>query len=205
MAVKHHVIKPYAHANSSYNDRVYVSSAAIVEGAPVIFSAGKVAEFTDTAVGPTLASELVGFALNSTSGANEDCLVAIAYPGRVFVGSLGTNIADAVSDDGLTALALANIGSLREMHKDATTLKWILGVTATTTAGAALIVALVDKITATTGDAPTFGSTGGGPGVAMTVSGKTTALGDPAGSNSGKALVQFCIPADRTIFANVSS
>jgi|SRR6185503_4601803 len=204
MAIKHHRIKPYTHANSSYSDQIYVSAAAVAEGDVLVFNAnGKVQEATDVDAGPLLATALIlGVALNSASGANEDVLVALAYPGRRFVGSLTDIAAAADSDAGAKALALADLGDIFELHDDATTNIWVLGAAqaAPTTNAGGRVLQLVDRIGATTNDAITFGSTGGGPGVAMTVSGKTTALGDPAGSNSGKALVSFVFPANTTVF-----
>lgn len=206
MAIKHHRIKPYQHANSSYADRIYVSGAAIAEGDILKFGTdGKVVELTDADAGPALATNvIVGVACNSASAANEDVLVAFAYPGRRFVGSLTDVAAAAGSDTGTKALALTDIGEVFEVHDDATTGIWVLGLAqaAPSTNVGARVLELVDRIGATTDDALTFGSTGGGPGVAMTVSGKTTALGDPAGSNSGKALVAFIFPADHTIFGS---
>jgi hypothetical protein len=206
MAIKHHRIKPFAHANSSYNDRIYVSGAAIGEGDVVkIHTDGKVIEVVDADAGPLIATDVIfGVALNSTSGANEDVLVAIAYPGRMFVGSLTDVAAAAGTDLGAKALALTDLCEVFELHDDAGTGIWVLGLAqaAPTTNSGGRVLSLVDKIGATTNDATTFGSSGGGPGVAMTVSGKTTALGDPAGSNSGKALVAFCFPDNFTVFGS---
>lgn len=198
MAIKHHIIKPLRHAGVASQDRLYVSGAAIVEGAPVVFSSGKVVTATDDDAGA--AGPIVGFALNACSAANQDCMVALAYPGRKFVGSL-TDVATAAGADGGTkALALADIGTLVELHSDATSLKWVLGATGGANA-MARITALVDPIGATTDDpTPQFGSQGGGPGVAMTTTPFTTLSQDPTGSNTGKALVEFCITINDTIY-----
>lgn len=198
MAIKHHVIKPLRHAGVASQDRLYVSGAAIVEGAPVVFSSGKVVTATDDDAGA--AGPIVGFALNACTAANQDCMVALALPGRRFVGSLTDIAASVASDGGTKALALADIGTLVELHADDTTLKWVLGATGGGNA-MARITALVDKIGATTNDTvPQFGSTGGGPGVAMTTTPFTTLSQDPTGSNTGKALVEFTITINDTIY-----
>lgn len=198
MAIKHHVIKPLRHAGVASQDRLYVSGAAIVEGAPVVFSSGKVVTATDADAGA--GGPIVGFALNACTAANQDCMVALALPGRRFVGSLTDVAAEAGSDGGTKALALSDIGTLVELHGDNTSLKWVLGATGGADA-MARITALVDPIGATTNDTtPIFGSQGGGPGVAMTTTPYTTLSQDPTGSNTGKALVEFTIIVSKTIY-----
>lgn len=204
----HKVFKPVRHAGVSSQDAIFIAGAAIVEGAPVIFSSGKVIEAADDNAGAgVLASgKILGVALNAAAAANEDVLVALALPGRHFVGSLAANVtASGGSDTGLSALALTDIGSRREMHKDGTTLKFILGASAGAigTNAAPLVIALVDKVTATTADTRTFGSSGSGTGVsgsATTPPGRTFEQKPPAGPNSGQAQVEFVFPVADTIF-----
>lgn len=205
----HVTIKPLQHANGSYHDPIYIAGGAIVEGSPVRFSSGKVIAPTDGNDGvieDATADETnatVGFALNSAAAANEDVQVALAYPGRIFVASLGANAAAAATDDGSVALALDDIGDQFEMHKDATTLKWVLGAVAATGKGGALVVGLVDKVGATTIDSITFGSSGSGTGVtgsSTTPPGRTFEENPAAGPNSGQAKVKFTLPINTTIF-----
>lgn len=196
MAVKHKAIKPLRNAGIASQDRIYISGAAIVEGAPVVFSSGKVITASDGNDGPT--SGILGFALHAVVGSNEDVLVALAMPGRRFVGSLGTNTAASQSDAGTNAIALADIGSAKGLHLDATTLKWILGDEAS---GACTCSALVDKVTATTNDTPGFGVSGSGSGIVGTVTPFTTFNGDPTGSNTGFGLVEFVVHTAASFFA----
>lgn len=197
MAIKHKRFKPLRHAGVASQDRLYVSGAAITEGAPLVFSSGKVVEATDVDAGA--AGPIVGVALHSVAGANEDMMVALPLPWRRFVGSL-TDLAVAVgSDAGTHALALADIGTVFELHKDDTTGIWVLGGTGGANA-MAVVTALVDPIGATSNDAtPQFGSAGGGPGFAMTVTPYTTESQDPTGSNTGQALVEFIFQISDTI------
>ena len=124
---------------------------------------------------------------------------ALPLPWRRFVGSLTDVAASVASDGGTKALALADIGTVYELHKDDTTLRWVLGGTGGANA-MAVVTALVDPIGATTNDpSPQFGSQGGGPGVAMTTTPYTTESQDPTGSNTGKALVEFIIQISDTI------
>lgn len=206
MAVKHHVIKPVRHAGIASQDRIYPSGGAIVEGAPVIFEAatGKVIEITDLDAGGGLLAtgKIVGIALNAVTASNQDVLVALAFPGCRFAGSY-TGLATAVgSDAGATAITYALQGTRRELHKDDTTLKWVLGAVAGAvgTNAAPLIFSFVDKIGATTNDTPGFGAVGSGPGFQGTVTPFTTFNQDPTGSNTGKAIVEFIFPTGDTIF-----
>lgn len=230
MAIKHVVIKPMRHAGVSSQDRVYRSGAAIVEGAPVVFNAtggtpnGKVFEAVDAAGGVlqsqtslTGQSPILGIALNACTAVDQDVLVALALPGRRFVASL-TDLANATgSDAGAHALAQADVGAYTILHKDATTLKWVLAgaqgaitvptmrfqkFVQTSVAGVAagtaallfypqvFIDALIDKIGATTNDTISFGGTGGSGQNAFPPP-NTTWQGDPATSNSGAAKVEF--------------
>lgn len=197
MAIKHKRFKPLRHAGVASQDRLYISGAAIVEGAPLVFSSGKVIEATDDDAGA--AGPLVGIALNAVSGANQDVLVALPLPWRRFIGSLTDVAASAASDGGTKALALADIGTVYELHKDDTTGIWVLGGTGGANASAR-VTALVDPIGATTDDdTPQFGSAGGGPGVPMTTTPYTTESQDPTGSNTGQGLVEFIIQIEDTI------
>lgn len=196
MAVKHIVIKPLRHAGVSSQDRVYISGGAIPEGAPVVFSSGKVVEATDGNDGPT--SGIVGFALNATTAANQDCLVAYALDGRRFVASLASNTAASQSDDGTNAIALADIGASKGLHKDATTLKWVLGDEAS---GACVVTGLVDKVGATTNDTPSFGEVGSSTGVSGTPPNATFTQDPTAGPNFGTARVEFIVKNAATIYA----
>jgi hypothetical protein len=228
MAIKHTIIKPVRHAGVASQDRVYRCGAAIVEGAPVVFAfnpnSGKVIEATDAAGGVvqsqtslTGQGPILGIALNATTAADQDVLVALALPGRRFVASL-TDLADGTgSDAGAHVLALADVGKYTILHKDGTTLKWVLagstGVItiptmatqkfALVTAGAVgtgisrvypqvFIDSLIDRIGATTNDSvnPPFGGTGGSGQNAFPPP-NTTFQGDPATSNSGTAKVEF--------------
>jgi len=200
MAIKHHVIKPVRHAGVASQDHIYISGGVIVEGAPVVFSSGKVVEATDDDAGA--AGPFVGFALNAAAGANEDVLVALALPGRRFVGSLTDIAASVASDGGTKAIALADISATPvELHKDNTTLKWVLGAGGGANA-AAVILGLVDKVGSTTNDATTFGASGSPTGVtpATTTPPGRTFQQDPTGSNTGKALVEFVIEVADTIY-----
>ena len=206
--VSHATFKPVRHAGVASQDTIFIAGAAIVEGAPVIFSGGKVIEAADADAGAGLLSsgKIVGVALNVAAAANEDVLVALALPGRRFVGSSALNVVAAGgTDTGLSALTLAHIGSRYEMHKAATTLKYILGAASATvgTNAAPLVTALVDKVGATTADARTFGESGSSTGVTpatTTPPGRTFMENPPAGPNSGQARVEFIFPVADTIF-----
>lgn len=199
MAIKHVVIKPLRHAGVSSQDRIYISGAAVTEGAPVVFSSGKVIDATDNDAGA--GGPFVGIALNSTTAANQDVLVAYALPGRRFVASLTDIAASVASDGGTKALALADIGTVVEFHKDDTTAKWVLGATGGANA-AAVITNLVDKVGATTNDTPSFGSVGRGPGSITPTPPNATFADDPvAGPNFGTARVEFVFQIADTIYA----
>jgi len=207
MAAAHIFIKPVRHAGVASQDRIYISGAAITEGSPLVFASGKVVEATDGADGavqdstqdPTIA--IVGFALNATTAANQDVLVALCYPGRGFVASVGDNTGAAGTDGGTKALALADIGLLREVHKDATSGKWILGAASAAAKGGALVVQLIDKVGSTTFDARSFGEVGRGPGaITPTPPNATFEQDPPAGPNFGTARVEFVIPSGDSIF-----
>lgn len=227
MAASHCIIKPIRHAGVQSLDRIYRSSAAIVEGAPVLFaSTGKVVEAADATGGPAPSfvtagpTQILGIALNATTGADQDVLVALAYVGRKFVASLTDLVAATGSDASTHALALADIGKFTILHRDVTSLKWVLaGGTAANatmiqnkqavvTAGVAgtgtvtyipqvLITELVDKIGAKTNDALTFGATGGS---GSTAPPNTTFQADPTGSNFGQARVMFEFINEVTVF-----
>lgn len=198
MAASHKTIKPVRHAGVASQDHIYISGAAIPEGAPVVFSSGKVIEATDGNDGPT--SGIVGFALNAASAANEDVLVALALVGRKFVASYGDNTAASQTDGGTHALVLADIGRTVGLHKDATSGKWIV---ATEASGACVVKALVDKVGATTIDSRNFGASGSPTGVTpstATPPGRTFQQ-DPTGSNTGQAQVEFSVKNAATIDA----
>jgi hypothetical protein len=210
MAGSHVIIKPVRHAGIASQDSIYISGAAIVEGAPVVFSSGKVIEATDGADGMVVDASvdqtkaIVGIALNAASAANQDVLVALALPGRMFVASHGDNATSGGADGGTFALALADIGSLFEVHKDTTETpnRVILG--AATAGGATksgvLVVKLIDKVGAKTTDTRTFGEVGSGPGVAGTPPNATFTQDPPSGPNFGTAREAFVFLANTTIF-----
>lgn len=207
MAIKHVVIKPVRHAGVASQDSIYISGGAIVEGAPVIIDSGtgKLVELTDLDDGGGLlaTAKIVGVALNATTAANQDCMVAKALPGRRFVASLTDLTAAAASDGGTKAIALTDIGTRREFHKDDTTLKWVLGVASATvgTNAAPLIDRLVDKVGATTNDTPSFGEVGRGVGSITPTPPNATWDQDPtAGPNFGTARVEFIFPVADTIY-----
>lgn len=198
MAASHKTIKPVRHAGIAAQDHIYISGGVIPEGAPVVFSSGKVIEATDGNDGPT--SGIVGIALNATLAANEDCLVALALVGRKFVASYGDNTAASQSDAGTHALVLADIGRSVGLHKDATSGKWIV---ATEASGAGVVKALIDKVGATTIDVRTFGASGSPTGVTPSTNTppNRTFVADPTGSNSGQAQVEFSFKNAATIDA----
>lgn len=206
MAIKHVVIKPIRHAGVASQDSIYISGAAIVEGAPVIFDSamGKVIEITDLDAGGGLLAtgKVIGVALNATTAVNQDVMVAKALPGRRFVASLTTLTAAVASDAGTKAIALTDLGTRRELHKDDTTLKWVLGVAsgAVGTNAAPLIDRLVDKVGATTADALSFGEVGSGPGVTGVPPNATFNQDPTAGPNFGTARVEFIFPVADTIY-----
>lgn len=200
MAASHKTIKPVRHAGIASQDHVYISGGVIPEGAPVVFSSGKVIEATDGADGPT--TGILGFALNATLAANEDCLVAMAVEGRKFAASYGDNTSSAQTDAGTHALLLADIGRTVGLHKDATSGKWIV---ATEASGAGLVLALIDKVGATTIDfatSRTFGASGSPTGVTPSTNtppGRTFQQ-DPTGSNTGQAQVEFIVKNAASIY-----
>lgn len=205
----HATIKPLQHAGIASQDRLYIAGGAIVEGSPVVFSSGKVIAASDGADGVVVDSSadestaIVGIALNAAAAANEDVLVALALPGREFVASLGANATTGATDDGSVTLALNDIGDQFEMHKDATTAKWLLGAVAASGKGGAMVTGLIDKVGASTTDSITFGSSGLGPNVtgsSTTPPGRTFEQDPPGGPNSGQAKVTFIFPINTTIF-----
>lgn len=208
MAIKHVIIKPVVHAGIHSQDRIYIAGGTIVEGAPVIIEAatGKVIEAVDLDAGPLLATGLIlGISLHAAV-VNQDISVALAVPARRFRGSLTDLAAAAASDGGTKAIALADIGDLFEFHKDDTTLRWVLGLAqaAPTTNLGGRVMALIDKVGATTNDALTFGAVGSPTGVtpSTAVGGPgTTFKDDPTGSNTGQAQVEFTIPVSASIYA----
>jgi hypothetical protein len=194
MAIKHVTIKPMRHAGVASQDRVYISGGAITEGAPVTLSGGKAVEAASDA-----ASGVLGIALNATTGANQDVMVALALPGRRFVASMTDATTATGADGGTHALALTDIGAAVGIGKDAGTGKWNLRVVSAGN-NKAKITALVDKVGATTNDALSFGESGSGPGVSGTPP-NATFQGDPvAGPNFGTARVEFVIPTGLSIF-----
>jgi hypothetical protein len=154
---------------------VYTSGAAIVAGAPVTLSSGLVVELTDDDAGAS--GVILGFAQNAASASGEDVLVALAYPGRKFVGSLTDIAASVASDGGTKALAVSDQSATPvEFHKDDTTLKWVLGASGGANASA-VVMKLIDPVGSTTDDDISFGS-----------------------ANTGKALVEFVVEIADTIF-----
>lgn len=235
------IIKPIRHAGVASQDRVYRSGAAIVEGAPVVFMNGtsgpngKVFEATDAAGGVKLNqsavtpvagtnSPILGIALNASTAADQDILVALALPGRRFVATL-TDLVDATgSDAGAHVLAQADVGKYTILHKDGTTLRWVLaggtgaiGVPTMAaikpplvTAGAlgtgvltfypqVFIDGLIDRIGSSTSDVvnPPFGGLGGSGQNAFPPP-NTTWQADPATSNFGQAKVEFLFVIEAT-------
>ncbi len=182
MAVKHLAIRAVRHAGEKSPDRIFISSAAVIKGAPVVFSSGKVVTVTDAAGGP--AGRYVGFATHATTAADQDQQVTLCMPGQEFIGSL-TSLAAGGTSAGGKALALSDIGTIVEIHLDAGTGIWVLGATGGDDV-AALITGLIDPVGATDDDTPTFGATSGG-GVGA------TGQQNPTGTNTGMALVRFQI------------
>jgi len=175
MAIKHAVIKPVRLVGlTNTPSTTYTAGGTIVKGAPLVFSAGLVVEATDDDAGA--AGPIVGFASHDAL-ITEAVRVEPALPGQRFIGSLTTLTASVASDAGTKALAVADIGTVCELHKDDTSLKWVLGATGGANA-CAVVVALVDPVGATSNDTPNFGS-----------------------ANSGTALVEFIVQVADTIFA----
>ena len=183
MAIKHHTIKAVRHAGEGGGQsKIYQAGAAIIAGAPVVFSSGQVVAATDNAGGP--AGRFIGFAEHAAAAQNDDIRVALCLPGRRFIGSL-TSLAAGGASAGAKALAISDIGTIVELHVDSGTAKWVLGATGGDDVSC-LITALIDPVGATDNDTATFGATGGG-GVGA------TGAQDPTGTNTGKALVEFQI------------
>lgn len=180
MAIKHQTIEAVRSTSLANTASVtYNAGGTIPKGAPVVFSSGLVVEATDADAGA--AGPIVGVTEHAGVITNPMRLVPPLEAQR-FIGSLTDITASVASDGGTHALAVADIGTVRELHKDDTTGKWVLGATGGANA-MALIVALVDKVGATTNDAPSFGQVG------------------TAGPNSGKALVEFIFQTADTIYA----
>lgn len=174
MAIKHATIKAVrgqALANTASVN--YNSGAAIVAGAPCVFSSGLVVEATDDDAGA--AGPIVGFSEHAVSASAVSTRLVPPLVGQRFVGSLTDIAASVASDGGTKALAVSDIGTVCELHKDDTTLKWVLGATGGGNASC-VIVALVDPVGSTTNDAITS-------------------------TNSGKALVEFIVQNADTIYA----
>lgn len=174
MAIKHHVIKEY---RVSAADQPYQSATAggtIVAGAPLVLSSGLAVEATDNDAGA--AGPIIGFAEHAAS-TGETVRYVPALPGRKFIGSLTDLTASVASDGGTKALAVADIGTICELHKDDTTSKWVVGATG---GGNACVVIreLIDPVGAKTSDAVNMST-----------------------PNSGKALVAFEIQNADTIQA----
>jgi hypothetical protein len=176
MAIKHATIKAVrgaATANTASEN--YVAGGTITAGAPVVFSSGLVVEATDDDAGA--AGPIVGFSEHAAV-ITEDVRVVPVLPNQRFLGSLTDVAASVASDGGTKALAQTDLSATpRELHKDDTTGKWVVG--ATGGANACVIVKkLIDPIGSTTDDAVSFGS-----------------------ENTGKAEVEFTIQVADTIFA----
>lgn len=174
MAIKHHVIKRFKPDAADRPTKTYTAGGTIVAGAPVVFSAGKVVEATDDDAGA--AGPIVGFAEHAAV-LNEDVRVVQTDGACEFVGSLTSLTAAVASDAGAKALAATDVGTVCELHKDDTTLKWVLGATGGANASA-VVVGLIDPVGATTNDAVNMNT-----------------------PNSGKALVRFIIQNADTIAA----
>lgn len=177
MAIKHQEIIPVRLLGlGNTPSTTYTAGGTIVKGAPVVFSSGQVVEASDNDAGAGGAGTIVGFASHdAVSG--DDVRVEPALPAQRFRGSLTDIAASVASDGGTKALAVADIGTVCELHKDDTTETWVLGATGGANA-CAVIVALIDPVGATTDDTPNFGS-----------------------PNTGTALVEFIVQVADTIFA----
>jgi hypothetical protein len=194
MAIKHQTIRPVRHAGVAGQSKIYQAGAAVIAGAPCIFSSGQAVAATDAAGSP--AGRFIGFSEHAAAAQNDDLRIALCTPGAEFVGSL-TSLAAGGTDAGAKALAISDIGTLVELHVDAGTAKWVLGATGGDDAPC-MITGLIDPVGATTDDAPTFGAVGGG-GVGA------TGAQDPTGSNSGMALVKFQIVTHTSVTTKVKT
>lgn len=175
MAIKHSEISPVRLVGlANTPSSTYTAGGTIGKGAPVVFSSGQVVEATDDDAGA--AGPIVGFASHSAVS-GDSVRVEPALPGQRFRGSLTDIAASVASDGGTNALAVADVGTVCELHKDDTTGKWVLGATGGANASA-VVVALIDPVGATSNDTPNFGS-----------------------ANSGTALVEFIVQVADTIFA----
>lgn len=175
MAIKHHVIKEYrvSAADQPYQSRT--AGGTIVAGAPLVLSAGLAVEATDDDAGA--AGPIIGFAEHAAVS-GETVRFVPALPGRLFIGSLTDVAASVASDGGTKALAVTDISATpRELHKDDTTSRWVVGATG---GGNACVIVreLIDPVGATTNDAVNMST-----------------------PNSGKALVSFEIQNADTIQA----
>ena len=174
MAIKHHTIKRFKPDAADRPTKTYTAGGTIVAGAPVVFSAGLVVEATDDDAGA--AGPIVGFAEHAAV-VTDDVRVVQTDGACEFIGSLTSLTASVASDAGAKALAVADVGTVCELHKDDTTLKWVVGATGGANA-CAVIVGLIDPVGATSNDAINMNT-----------------------PNSGKALVRFIIQNADTIAA----
>ena len=172
MAIKHQTIKRYTPVAGDRPTKTYTSGAAIVAGAPLVLSSGLAIEASDNDAGA--AGPIIGFAEHAVSAASLAIRVVPCDATDEFIGSLTDIAASVASDGGTKALAVADIGTVCELHKDDTTSKWVLGATGGGNASA-VVVGLIDPVGAKTSDA-----------IQMST------------PNSGKALVRFIVQnADR--------
>ena len=174
MAVKHEVIKVYRPSASDQPSQSRTAGGTIVKGAPLVLSSGLAVEATDDDAGA--AGPIIGFAEHDASS-GQTVRFQPAFPGRLFIGSLTSLTAAVASDAGGKALAVADIGTVCELHKDDTTAKWVLGATGGGNA-CAVVRDLIDPVGATSNDAINMST-----------------------PNSGKALVAFEIQNADTIQA----
>ena len=148
MAIKHEVIKKYrpAAADQPYQSRT--AGGTIVKGAPLVLSSGLAVEATDDDAGA--AGPIIGFAEHAATSGQTVRFVP-AFPGTMFIGSLTDIAASVASDGGTKALAVTDIGTVCELHKDDTTARWVLGATGGGNASC-VVRELIDPVGATTDD-----------------------------------------------------
>jgi hypothetical protein len=175
MAIKHHTIKRFKPSGADQPTKTYTAGGTIVAGAPCVLSSGLAVEATDDDAGA--AGPIIGFA-EHTAVVTEDVRVVPCEGPAEFIGSLTDVAASVASDGGTKALAATDVSATpRELHKDDTTLKWVVGATGGANASA-VVVGLIDPVGATTNDAVNMST-----------------------PNSGKALVRFIIQNADTISA----
>ena len=165
MAIKHETFKRFKPGAADQPTKTYTAGGSIVEGAPCVLSAGLAVEATDNDAGA--AGPFIGIAEHAAASGADVRVVPV--DGCEFIGSLTEVTASVASDAGGKALAVADIGTVCEFHKDDTTAKWVVGATGGANA-AAVVIGLIDPVGATTADAVNMNT-----------------------PNSGKALVRFIV------------